>query len=466
MMKISYYRKMLSTDDLVFGPIYFVAILLIAFFVRGIIVRDGDPLRKYFIPGLAVKLIGAAFVGVIYFFYYGGGDTTEYYNNSIVLYEAFSDSPYYFLRLLMAPPNYDDPAIMTYKWWMYFHRDPQSWFYGKIASVLTMFAFNVYTPTALLMAVVSYSGVWALYVTLCRIYPDMYKKFALAVLFIPSVFFWGSGLLKDSMTFACVGWMTYATYHVFFRRRKVFLNLLVLALATYICLKIKPYIVFSISPAFIFWIFLHYRNTLQSPFLRFSFGPIAVMGSILFGFLIVRQLGSEYSAYSLEKAVKTAKNYQDWHDWLAENQGASGYSLGDIDGSFVSIVKTFPAAVNVTLFRPYLWETRNPVMLLSALESMLMLLFTLRIFFRTGIRYTFVSLGRNPTAFFCIFFSLFFAFCVGFTAYNFGALVRYKIPCIPFFVAGLMVLDMQTQQDIAKRKERRVKHRHLSLDPV
>lgn len=33
-------------------------------------------------------------------------------------------------------------------------------------------------------------------------FPDMYKSLAVSILFIPSVVFWGSGLMKDSITFS------------------------------------------------------------------------------------------------------------------------------------------------------------------------------------------------------------------------------------------------------------------------
>jgi hypothetical protein len=37
-------------------------------------------------------------------------------------------------------------------------------------------------------------------------------------------------------------------------------------------------------------------------------------------------------------------------------------------------------------------------------------------------------------------FSLFFAFGVGIAGTNFGALVRYKIPMMPFFFGGLYLI--------------------------
>jgi hypothetical protein len=36
--------------------------------------------------------------------------------------------------------------------------------------------------------------------------------------------------------------------------------------------------------------------------------------------------------------------------------------------------------------------------------------------------------------------SLIFAFAVGISSYNFGALSRYKIPCLPFYAAFVLVI--------------------------
>jgi hypothetical protein len=46
-------------------------------------------------------------------------------------------------------------------------------------------------------------------------------------------------------------------------------------------------------------------------------------------------------------------------------------------------------------------------------------------------------------------FSLIFAASVGITSANFGTLVRYKIPLIPFYLSGLYIL-----QSIANERRR------------
>ncbi len=451
MMKEIYYRKMLSLDDLALTPIYFILIIMLAYFIRNFIVGDNSAVKKYFIPGLIAKLIGAICVGLVYFFVYGGGDTSEYYNNAMVYYGALADNPAAFFKLMAASKDFTDPSILDYRPWFFFLKDDPSFFFGKITGIFAVPGFSIYLPTALLLTAASYVGVWSLFITFYKIYPQLSKQFAIAVLFIPSVVFWGSGILKDTFAFGSTGLCVYEFYNIFIRRHRRFLSSIILAGAVYVCLSIKPYIIMALTPGLFFWLIFYYRSKIQSGFLRFLAGPVSIFVAILAGYFAIRALGNEYSKYSLKGVLGTAEGFQEYHSILAES-GSSGYSLGAIDGSARSIISKIPAAINVTLFRPYLFEVRNPFMLLSALESTLMLLFTIRILWKTGIRLTIRSIFSNSTVFFCLFYSLFFAFCVGFTAYNFGALVRYKIPCIPFFVAGLYMLNMQTKIEIEKRK--------------
>lgn len=453
MMKEIYYRKMLTIDDLALTPVYFILILMIAYFIRNLIVGNDEQIKKYFIPGLIFKLFGSIAVGMIYFFYYNGGDTTEYYNNALVMYGALSDDPIIFLKLLLQSYETLDPSVYDYKDWCYFRRDPSSYFFGQITGFFSVFGLSVYTPTALLIAAFSYIGIWCLFMTFYRIYPDLHKEFAIAVLFIPSVIFWGSGILKDCFTLSSAGLCVFSFYNIFIARKRKIANLIILALATFICLKLKPYIIIALFPGLFFWSILIYRSRIESPFIKFLAGPLAIVLAGLAGYLAVNKLGNEFSKYSISGVLQTAEIYQDWHTILAEAGSASGYSLGTIDGSTRSIITKIPAAINVTLFRPYIFEVRNPVMLLSAVESMFLLIFTIRILWKTGVRITLRAIFNNPTAFFCFFYALFFAFCVGFTAYNFGALVRYKIPCIPFYLAGLYILNKQTIIELSRNKK-------------
>ncbi|MEP2024099.1 MAG: hypothetical protein ABJI85_05525, partial [Reichenbachiella sp.] len=46
---------------------------------------------------------------------------------------------------------------------------------------------------------------------------------------------------------------------------------------------------------------------------------------------------------------------------------------------------------------------------------------------------------NDPIVLYCLTFSLLFAFAVGVSTYNFGTLMRYKIPVIPFYLITLTI---------------------------
>lgn len=450
-LKEIYWQPLLSNKDLMLTPIYFLLIIMVMIFVRNLLYPNDKLIRKYFMQGLILKLLGGIGVGLVYFFYYGGGDTNEFFNNATVMYSAFGDNVKDFFIILFNGNDYNLPTQQEYMPWMYFRTDDSSYTVGKFAGVFSLFTFDTYLPIALLFATLSFTGVWALFITLVDAYPKLKTQFAIATLFIPSVFFWGSGVMKDSITLACVGWITWSSYNIFIKRKSLFLSAVMLFISSYFCLAIKPYIIFSFVPSLLFWVFFTFRDRVELRIVKVLMGPVVIIVSSIAGYFVVKKLGTEFQEYSIQNALNTATNFQSYHGFLAQTANASGYQLGQMDGTVGSIIRNIPAAINVTLFRPYIWETRNIVMLFSALESFALMLFTIRIFYRTGIGRTLKAITGNATVFFCIFFAMFFGFCVGFTAYNFGALVRYKIPCIPFFVAGLFILNYITEEENKKR---------------
>ncbi|MDD4748076.1 MAG: hypothetical protein PHW19_12435, partial [Salinivirgaceae bacterium] len=85
-------------------------------------------------------------------------------------------------------------------------------------------------------------------------------------------------------------------------------------------------------------------------------------------------------------------------------------------------------------------------MLLSGLENLALLLLTLYVFIRIGFRRLFRELGENPFLIFCFVFSISMALGVGLSTSNFGALVRFKIPLIPFLAMALLIIIQNYKQ--------------------
>ena len=149
--------------------------------------------------------------------------------------------------------------------------------------------------------------------------------------------------------------------------------------------------------------------------------------------------GEDNPKYSVSAFAKTAKITAYDIRYFSGRDAGSGYTLGELDGTFESMFALAPSAINVSLFRPYLWEVNNPLMLLTGLESFFLLLYCVYILFTQNIRIP--STLVNADVFFSLVFSLTFAFAVGVSTFNFGSLARYKIPMLPFFLIALQLIQ-------------------------
>lgn len=445
----------MDTIDLFLAPLYAAIIYFIAKRHRDKHYPEGHPYRQYYMTGLTLKMVGAIVAGLIYFFYYRNGDTIFYYQRTSVIYEAFQYSFMRGLRLVFIDSSNVPWDLEGYMYVLRFW-DTGAYMVVRISGLLSLICFNSYAAISLIFAYLSFRGVWSLFLVFADMYPSEVRRIALACLYIPSVFFWGSGLFKDTITLACVGWMTYAAYKVFFKREQLISASLMFIVAFYVTFITKAYIVMCFVPSILLWIFFTYNSSIKSAGLRVAMAPIVLILSAGMGYLFMQQLGAQNQYWSLDSVSDRAKDMQWWHTRVHELYGDEGgggstYSIGD--GSFTpgNIIRSFPLAVNASLFRPYLWESNNPVMLLAALESLILLFVTLRVTLRAGLFKLFGLSVTHPAIFFCMFFSISFAFAVGFTSFNFGALVRYKIPLLPFYAIGLTLIHYHTTSKSDKK---------------
>src|SRR6478609_7306817 len=188
----------------------------LAYFVRPSLTDNIT--RKYFFPALSVKIFGALALGIIYQFYYDGGDTFNFHTHgSRHVWEAFMDAPSKGLKLLFV--NGDQTGVYKYSSRIEFYNDPPSYFIIRIAAIFDLLTFSSYSATAVLFSLVGFIGMWMFFLTFYLQYPTLHRGLALASLFFPSLIFWGSGLLKDTITLACLGIATYYFYQLFFRKR-------------------------------------------------------------------------------------------------------------------------------------------------------------------------------------------------------------------------------------------------------
>jgi hypothetical protein len=428
----------LTIFDLLLLPIYIVLAISYGFWVKNRKLKE-HPEYKYFVSGLIVRIFGAIALGLVYFFYYGAGDTTNYHQTASAYANLyFKDQSDFWLAWLGDSRGYNFQFDDTTGFPIYNSNDSNSFFVVRLLIPIIIMGFHSYFASAVLVALITYGGLWKLYQTFLQEFPELKRQLAIAVLFVPSCVFWGSGLMKDSFTLSAVGWFTYAFYNFFIRKNRKLSFILYLSISSFIILAIKPYILFALLPGCIIWLSNNVVKKIANNFLRFIATPLIFsLGSIV-AYLALVRLGDNLGQYKIDNVLDKAVVTQE--DMKADHYGGKGFDIGDFDASISGVLSVAPLAIFSGIFRPGLWDVRNAVMLISSLENTYLLLLTLFLLIKLKFFGFFVLIRKNPLLLFCMLFSLFFAFAVGLTVSNFGSLVRLRIPELPFFVSGIFML--------------------------
>lgn len=429
--------------DFVISIIWFFTILAIALIYFNFSNTNSFD-KKWGLIGILGKMSGAVAFLLIYTFYFNRlGDTFAYLGFSKHLYVLITEKPIMFFEIFS--PNSETKSFEFYQYIKYidFYSEWDTYTVILFSAIISFLSFGEPFATTVIFSAISFTGLWQLYTIISKIFPKNKKEALIATLFVPSVIFWGSGVLKDTLVMGFLSFFLNAFFSIFqfndIRIKKWFW----LIISPLIIALIKPYIILSLIPAFLFYFLALSYKKFKNIVVKFVFLPIVVFSIASLSIYGIVKIGEFFPQYSSEKLLETAEGYQT-HHYAGGNRNAegagSGYTLGDYEASFTGIIFQIPLAINVTLFRPYPWEIRNFGMLISALESFIFLILSIFILMKSGLGFSINQIKRNSFLVFSSVFFLFFAFAVGFSSYNFGALARYKIPCLPFFVFTLLFI--------------------------
>lgn len=118
----------------------------------------------------------------------------------------------------------------------------------------------------------------------------------------------------------------------------------------------------------------------------------------------------------------------------------SAIDLPRLDGSLLAIFKLIPMGFCNALFRPHLFEFHNIMTFAAALENLFIAVFII-----LGLIFANYSRKYPPQLYFSLSFSLILLVIIGVTTPVLGALVRYKLPALPF-IAAIFITTFDTKK--------------------
>jgi hypothetical protein len=433
----------ISLFDIFIAIIYFLVIIGLAFIIQSKNINK-CPEYKYFTKGLIAKLTGVIAFCLVYVFYYGGGDTVNYFLGSKALVgvlfqdfekgiavifntDSYLNSWYSFNPETGFPPHYMWKDALTFS-------------VSRFTSPFYILASGSFLVTSFFTAIFSYLGVWRLFRLFNTIYPGNSKALFYIMLLLPTLVFWGSGIMKDSYVLGSTCWITYNFHQIFIVRKKLFWNIIFIILNLFILLNTKAYVLISIFPGIVLWLNSAYLKSSKSFLSKAIKLPFFVLIFGVGGFYAFSNLSSLMGVYGdVDTAIEQAQVIQ--QDLLRdEAYGSNSYNIGEIDGSISGMISIAPLAVFTAIYRPLFWEIGSPMMVVSVVENTILFIFSFYLLINIGPFRLVRILLSEPFLLYAFVFSILFAFGVGIAGTNFGALVRYKIPLVPFFFPMLFLV--------------------------
>jgi len=360
---------------------------------------------------------------------------------------------------------------------------------------------------------ISFVGLFALYKAFFKYLEIEKQKYLLLLFFIPTVLFWSSGVFKESLLLLGIGVFLYACD--FGLRKSYTAQLRILAVLAFVFLLfIKPYVLITLLPGLLVNTWCAYTTTkdIFKKYLLFfsiAFVSVIVFNKLfseknIFTTIINKQQKMLATAtggvYLLSKDYFVCVDYSKKEDALIPSITDSvfkikkgteffGWQLGYDDGvpfikdpndklffknisdtisykliyeivpsgslmkpmdlqpNVFSFLKSAPLAFVKTLLIPLTEKQLKKIYYLNSFENTLFIL---------GLLFMFLSINKNsvvhPVFLFSISFALLLFVLIAYTTPLVGALVRLKMPALPFLFFSILLIVNKDYFSVFKKR--------------
>ena len=366
-------------------------------------------------------------------------DTWNYHHNSLIEFQLLETNPReYFTNLFNDPYNksgIDNFFGSQNSYW----NDLKSNVFIKILSIFDIFSFGQYYVNVVFYSFISLFGPMAIYRVMVDVFPNQKNIVLLTTFFVPSFFYWSSGIHKEGLIFAGIALII---YHIYFGNKEKRFGVnrwLGIILGLFIILLLRNFILVIIIPSAIAWI-------LANRWPKYGlvcFGAIYLFCTI--AFFTLRYIDTRFD---FPQAVVSKQQA------FIKNVGKTSIPIKELEPTALSFLKNIPQAISLSSARPYPSDVHHLLSLAAAIETVLiLLLFLIFLFFNTS-----NGTHSKNTLYFCTFFSISLLLAIGFSVNNLGAIVRYRSITLPLLIAMMVAqTDWKTIIDFLSGKSKKNK---------
>lgn len=384
----------------------------------------------------------------VYNYYYLNTNTADifkYFEDAKVLkHYIYKDSPADYLKFIVGF-HIDTPAtqeaILHTKHWVKLVEinalnDNQTIIrmHGLLLFITNGY-FHIHT---LIFCFISFIGCIFLFKTIKALFPLENGKLIIGIFLIPSVLFWSSGVLKESILIFGIGLFVYHWWKVIYKQGKYLLSIPLIIGSLYLIMILKSYVIIAMTPSLFAWFIIHRTKT------KFYIPIFFIINAAYVIFLFKSH--DFLTSFNFMEHLMFKQN--DFINVATEMHAQSKIELPILDGTYSSLLTNIPNAIYNVFCQPEMSRITNALMLFSFLENLFIIsLIGVMIFFFKN-----PSKEQRLFIWFCFFYILLLSILIGLVVPISGAIVRYKIPFIPFLVVSVLIcIDFKKINNIFKK---------------
>lgn len=392
---------------------------------------EGIP-RKHLTGFFLLKVLAGVLLVLIYTYYYTDRfkqDIYRYFDDSVIISNILFENPIAWLRVMTGVGMYESEVfryIVTTEHFTHPSQDiiTSNYLITRLISLLNYFSFfNIYINT-LFFVFLSFLGFFLFAKTFRKYFEGFPKAIYLPLFLIPSVVFWSSGLLKESILFFAIP--IYLSAVLKWNRNRDFSYIMIAAVAFIIVALTKVHV-----GAMLLWCSFLLPINLFKNQSRWE-GERRIVLFLLTGFVAAYFFGTNICQQLISKRNEFTLLAQQ------ENAG-SALEKTMISMDCSHLYSLLPMGLKDALLRPYIWEG-NWLYKLFALETIFIVLWIAYRLFHLRLP----TSDRLWMALFCLVFSLINYTIIGATVPVMGAVVHYRVIPLVFLLLGvLLVTDIR-----------------------
>ncbi len=351
-------------------------------------------------------------------------DQQIYLDAGQVVFSSVKESWWYYIRLVFGPSgSFLDPEIFKYAYYSNFWSHAGNYSLVRFHALSRLFSFGNNLVHVVFMS-------WLAFLSFVFYYKVLYslKAFRPLVIVIllvglPSLMFWTSGIHKDGLIYfgisVCLYFIVRMLESGIKRSTLLWFFVGILLVST-----VRDYIIILLAPAlFVLMLTMLFPGRVFRKFLIvYALGGFVV--------LLITEFHPDFNLYA---------TISDRQLGFINEPGGSDFPVRRLYAHPVSIISYFPTALFNSVFRPFPWEVKNVVQMVSCVEvGLLGLLLILALLYRKN------PINWHPVIVFFMFYSLTNLLLIGLLLDNSGTLVRYRsVPLSFLTIVLLYMLDFR-----------------------